>query len=114
MEQLNSNVQGSEFNAIGAGRVDLFPKISDHVDIVPLGTTSVTYTIPADARFLIFSPIQGYNFAVRRDEDAVYPAAAVTDGTGSFLNPAQLDVQGVTSLGIISNGNSFLSIEAFA
>ena len=113
MNKLLENVEESKFIHHRAGRIDVFPKMPTHVDQIALSATSVTYTIPTDARWLIFSPQAGIEFAVKADADAVYPAAAITDGSGSLLNPAQLDVSGLTSLGIISNESGFLSIAVY-
>jgi hypothetical protein len=110
---LTGNVDDSKHFHKAAGRVDYFLPTPTHVDVVALSTSNATYTLPAGARWLVFSPIGGANFAVRKDAVAVFPAAGVTNGTGSFLNPSQLDVQGVTSLGIISNESSFLSIAVY-
>jgi hypothetical protein len=112
-KQLMSNVQDSQYNAQLAGRVDLFPLVPGYVDQVELSTSSATYTIPTNAKFLIFSPASGAQFAVKEDAAAVWPAGSITDGSGSFLNPAQLDVGGITSLGIISNVSGILSIAVY-
>lgn len=113
MNQLLENVQDSDFNAMPAGRVDFFPKVAEHVDVVVLSTSNVDYTIPTDARFLIFSPTDETSFAVKKDATAVYPAGTITDGSGSFLSPAQLDVRGVTTLGIIGSASGYLTIAAY-
>ena len=113
MNKLNENVDESHFNHINAGRVDFFPKMAGHIDIVPVSTTTTTYTIPTDARWLIFSPASNFNYAIRKDEDAVFPAAEVLDGSGSLPNPAQIDVKGVTSLGIIADASGYLGIAVY-
>lgn len=113
MNQLLDNVQGSDFNHAPAGRVDFFPPVPDHVDQVSLSTSNVAYTVPASARFIIFFPQPGVEYAVRKNAVAVYPAAGITDGTGSILNPGQLDVKGVTTLGFISNSTGFLTMAIY-
>lgn len=107
------NVRDSRFNAQVAGRVDFFPPASDHVDVLSLSTANTVYTIPTGAKFIIFHPQAGLEYAVKRNGVAVYPAAALTDGSGSLLSPAQLDVDGVTSLGIISNETGYLSMAVY-
>jgi hypothetical protein len=113
MKQLMENVQSSDFNAQAAGRVDFFPPLTDHIDQLSLSTTNTTYTIPTSAKFLVFYPEAGLEYAVRRDNAAVYPVAAITNGSGSMLSPAQLDVEGVTSIGVISNRTGYLTIAVY-
>ena len=113
MKQLMENVYDSKFADQNAGRVDFFPTVTDEVDVVAVTTTSYTYVIPTGARFLIFYPSAGLEYAVRLNEDATYPSATVTDGSGSILCPGQLDVEGVTSLGIISNSAGPLTIAVY-
>lgn len=113
MIHLMENVRDSTFNDQNAGRVDFFPPLTDHIDVVGVTTTSYTYAIPTGAKFLIFYPAAGLEYAVRRNEDAVYPSVTVTDGTGSILSPGQFDVEGLTSIGIISNSAGPLTIAVY-
>jgi hypothetical protein len=111
MNQLTSNVQASTHNHIAAGRVDFFPRFPDHIDQVVLSTSSSTYTVPTGGKFAIFSC--NSDFAARADNDAVFPVAGVTNGSGSLLNPAQFDISGLTSIGFISNTDAVLTIAVF-
>lgn len=114
MKRLTENVDGSNFNAILAGRVDLFPPFPDYVDVVEVTTSNTTYTIPTGARFLIVASEPGVNYAMKQNGAATYPAAGVSDGTGSFINPTIFDVDGITSLGVIGKtGTIYLSIGVY-
>ena len=91
----------------------------DYVDVVVLGVaTAESYTIPTGARYIVFSAENPLavsaagavdvtneyqnDFYVRKGGTAAIPAADVSDGTGSFLNPKSLNVMGVGTLSLIS------------
>ena len=61
--------------------------------------TNETHTVPAGADYVIFSS-DGDFYAKPNGAAAV--ASDVTDGTASELNPLIWDLNGVTSLGLIS------------
>lgn len=110
----NVDVQIGGYNYAQGGRVDFFPQFPTYVDTVAVTGTSTTWTKPTGTKWVIFSASPGLSFAARKDAVAVYPTASVTDGTGSLLNPAQMDVSGVTTLGIIGNLSAPLSIACYA
>lgn len=60
-----------------------------------------SFTVPATARYVIFSSTCGVYY-VKTGGTAAVPAADVTDGSGSELNPAGYFIEGATSLGVIS------------
>jgi hypothetical protein len=113
MKQLMANVRDSKFNDQNAGRVDFFPPISDWVDQIALSTSNDEYTVPTWAKFIIFLPQSGIDFAVKLDGVAVFPAAGITDGSGCLLNPGQLDVTGATTIGFISDATGYLSLAVY-
>ena len=113
VKQLTDNIYGGDFSHLPSGRIDLFPNFPDHIDVVQLSTVSTTYTIPAGSRFLIFSAESGVDYAIKANGPATFPASGVTNGSGSFLNMTQCDVTGISSLGIISDTNGFLTIAVF-
>jgi len=91
-----------------------FPPPPAWVDQVSItGGTSATYTIPSGAIYLIISAEANVDFYITVDDDAVVPAAGITDGSGSFANMSQLNVRDVTSLGIISSDTTILTIAAY-
>ncbi|WP_028995843.1 hypothetical protein [Azonexus hydrophilus] len=74
---------------------------SDHIDVQALDArVAKTVTIPADARFVIFSSTG--DFYCRVDGEASLPMADVVDGTGSELNPTIRYIIGVATVSLIS------------
>ena len=57
--------------------------------------------MPSDAKYVIFSAEA--DFYAKKAGTAVVPSADVTDGTASELNPAGYDIEGVTTIGLISD-----------
>lgn len=114
MKQLTDNVQSGEHNGVHAGRIDFFPKVPDYVDHVVLSTVNATWAKPAGARWAVFSSTSECNFAVKANGAATFPAGAVTDGSGAFLNPTQFDVGDIATLGIIADGTGVLTIACYA
>ena len=62
--------------------------------------TNETHTVPAGADFVIFSA--DGDFYVKPNGAAAVPGD-VTDGTASEMNPKHWDLNGVTSIGLISS-----------
>ena len=62
--------------------------------------TNETHTVPAGADFVIFSA--DGDFYAKPNGAAAVPGD-VTDGTASELNPVIWDLNGVTSIGLISS-----------
>ena len=97
VEPLNVTTYGDQVNIM-----QFFPPAPEWVDQVAItGGASTTYTIPTGAVYLILSTPSASDFYVRLDAPAVVPAAGIVDGTGSFCNPAQLNVRGVTAIRMI-------------
>ena len=63
-------------------------------------STNETHTVPAGADYVIFSG--DGDFYAKPNGAAAVPAD-VTDGTASELNPVIWDLNGVTSIGLISS-----------
>jgi hypothetical protein len=83
------------------GSRHLLRRMPDYVDARVLGTdTNESITPPSDAKYVIFSSEAA--FWVRKDAAATVPSGDVTDGTASELNPAGYDIEGVTTIQIIS------------
>lgn len=64
-------------------------------------TTAESHTVPTGAKFVIFSSSCAAFYA-EPNATAAEPAADVTDGTGSELNPTAWQLVGVTTIGVIS------------
>jgi len=83
-------------------RLNFTPPFPDQIDQIAVTTTSGAYTVPEGIKYIIFAYEPGANIAVRAENTAVYPAAGITDGTGSLINPANFDVSGVSALHFIA------------
>lgn len=62
---------------------------------------SETHTIPATSRWVIFSA--NCDFHAKRGASAAVPAADVTDGSASELNPSAWFIEGQTQITVISS-----------
>lgn len=71
-----------------------------------------SHTVPTGARFVLFSGSCAA-FYVKNGGTAAVPAADVTDGSGSALNPSAWFIEGATSLGIISPTACVVTMEFF-
>lgn len=72
-----------------------------HIDARVLAAgVAETHTVPTAADIVIFS--SDGDFYARPNASAAVPAADVTDGTGSELNPVIWHLSGVTTIGIIA------------
>lgn len=79
----------------------LLRRMPTYVDVrVLAASTNEDHTVPADAKYVVFS--SEANFYAKRGGTAVEPAGDVTDGTASELNPVGYDIEGVTTIGLIS------------
>ena len=92
---------------------------ASHVDVKVLGAGSPeVYTVPANARFLVFS--SNDDFYVRPNEAGAVPSGDIADGSGSELNPAgyavydQAGTQKITTLGIASPAACVVTIAAYS
>lgn len=73
-----------------------------YTDVRVLGAASnEDHTVPTGSRWVIFSANCSEWYA-KRGGTAAVPAADVTDGTGSTLNPSGFDVNGITTIGLIA------------
>jgi len=88
-----------------------FLRTPQWVDQVSVSAINNAYTIPTGATKVVINGLS--NYYVRADSAAVIPAAGKTDGTGSFLNPTQLDVRGITTLNFIGDVD-YVTIAVFS
>ena len=87
--------------------------IPAHVDVrVLAANTNEDHTVPSTARLVIFSSSCAA-FYVKSGGTAAVPAADVTDGSGSALNPAGFDVEGITTIGLISPTACVITLEFY-
>lgn len=63
-------------------------------------STAESHTIPTGALWVVFS--SNCNFYANPNGTAAVPAADVTDGTGSELNPTAWRIEGLTSISLIA------------
>ena len=86
----------------GSNRAALAPPASDHVDARVLAAgVAETHTVPAGARYVVFSATA--DFYAKFGAAAAVPAADVTNGTASALNPTQRRIpDGATTIGLIA------------
>ena len=102
VRNLTRGVREAGQEHLQAGRLDFFPFFPEFIDVKAVTTSSSAYTVPANAKFIIFTYEPGANISVRRDATAVYPTGNITDGTGAMINPAQFDVSDCTTLNFIA------------
>lgn len=73
----------------------------DHIDArVLAANTAEAHTVPTGATHVVFSGTA--DFYVNYGGTAAVPAADVTNGSASELNPMAREIRGITSLGLIS------------
>jgi hypothetical protein len=86
-----------------------------YVDVRVLAAgVSETHTLPTGPGFVIFSP-NCATFYAKIGASAAVPAADVTDGTGSELNPSgYLFGKGVTQITLISPGACIVTLSFYA
>lgn len=102
---------------VGLGKADdneaFFLPAPQWVDQISLSAgVSATYTIPTGAKWIVISS-PNIAYYVKVDAAAVIPAAGITNGTGSFLAPTQLEVSGITSLGFICAAATYITISVY-
>lgn len=87
--------------------------LSPHVNQLALagGGPAETATVPAGASFVAWSATG--DFAVRSGGTAVYPAADITDGTGSFPNPAYSAVRPGETISVIAGASACIVALAY-
>ena len=78
------------------------PVFPTYVDArVLAANTNETHTVPTGAKYVVFAA-NCAAFYAKQGGAAAVPAADVTDGTGSALNPAGFGIDGISSIGLIS------------
>jgi len=95
---VNSPVKTKSGRANGPNAFALPAKSFTDWEVV--STTDVTHAVPANATTVLFSATD--DFAVNYDVAAEFPSGAVSDGSGSDLNPVVVDIQGVTNIHLIA------------
>jgi len=80
----------------------MLPVFPTYVDArVLAAAANETHTVPTGAKHVVFSA-NCAAFYAKAGGAAAVPAADVTDGTGSALNPAGFGIDGVATIGVIS------------
>lgn len=94
------------------GPQTLFKPLPTHIDAMSLGVaTAENYTVPTNAKYLVLSATG--DFYVRSSGTAAVPAAEITDGSGSDLNPVGYVVDGGETLSFISPAATVVTIAAY-
>jgi hypothetical protein len=70
-----------------------------------------THTIPAGARFALFSG--SGNFYARPNAAATIPGTSVTDGTSGELNPVIWDLNGVSTIGLVAPDDTIVTLSFY-
>lgn len=91
-----------EIPAAAGGPAAFLRVMPSYIDArVLAANTNENHTVPTGARFVIFSSSCAAFYA-KSGGTAAVPAADVTNGSGSELNPSGYYVVGVTTIGLIS------------
>ncbi len=82
----------------------------DYVDSVETSGSAVQFTVPAGARYVVFSAADNFAAAYGANPTAALPSgSAVTDGSGSELNPAVRRLDGIAKISVIGSCQITLS-----
>ena len=73
----------------------------DYVDSVELTGTTVQLTVPAGARYVVFSATADFYAAYGAAPTAVIPSGTTSDGSGSELNPAVRRLDDIAKIAVI-------------
>jgi hypothetical protein len=87
--------------------------LSNHADARALAAgVAESHTVPTGAKYVVFSSTTDFyaNFA----GVAAIPAADVTDGTASILNPQLRAIGQATAIGLISPAACIVTMEFYA
>ena len=88
---------------------------SDHVnDAVLAAGVAKQYTVPASANWVAFSPDGDFYAKFGANPTAAIPAADVTDGTGSVLNPTVRYINGVAKISLIASIATVVTMEFYS
>lgn len=86
---------------------------SDTIDArVLAGTVAESHTVPTGARFVAFSGTG--DFYVRYGNTAAIPAADVTNGTASELNPGVRMIEGHATIGLIAPADCVVTMAFYS
>lgn len=86
---------------------------SNHVDARVLAAgVAESHVVPRGARYVLFSA--NTDFYAKFDGTAAVPAADVTDGSASVLNPGLRGISGVATIGLISSSICVVTMEFFS
>ena len=95
----NAFVIPPEARGAFSSQLPVFPTYIDAR--VLAANTNETHTVPTGAKYVVFAA-NCAAFYAKQGGAAAVPAADVTDGTGSALNPAGFGIDGISSIGLIS------------
>lgn len=112
-QQLERNAENDKFGYFPTERAFLFPDFPDYIDTKAISTSSTSFTVPEWARYAILGYKGDVAIAVKKDSAATFPSGTVSDGSGSFVNPTQFGVGGMTSINVIGEDATVLSIAYF-
>jgi len=93
----------------------LIPLACNWVDNVVLeANTAANYTVPANAKVLIFSYSSANDVYVNNQGVAAIPAVAVANGTGSDIQPSGMFIVDTTTISFICAGAAIIAIRVYA
>jgi hypothetical protein len=97
------------FTGDGAGQNTFSRPAPDYVDArVLAAAVSEDQAVPTGARHVIFSATA--DFYAEKGGTAAVPAADVTNGTASELNPTIWSLDGVSTIGLIAPGATVITL----
>ncbi len=86
---------------------------SDYIDArVLAANTAESHTVPPGAKYVLFSA--NADFYAKFGAAGTVPAADVTDGTASELNPVLRSIDGATTIGLISAVTCIVTMSFFS
>lgn len=97
--------------ANGSTLVGLHVSSSVYANVLAANVAEVV-TVPAGAKYVLFSATA--DFYAKFGGAAAVPAADVTDGSASILNPELRAIDGASSIGLISAEACIVTMEFFS
>jgi len=92
----------------------LIPLACNWVDNVVLAAnTAANYTVPANAKVLLFSYSGANDVYVNAQAVAAVPALAVADGSGSDINPSGMFIVDTATVSFKSEGAAVIAIRVY-
>lgn len=76
--------------------------------------TAEQMTVPTGAKYVLFSGTANYYVSFGADPTAAVPAADVTNGSASCLNPGLRALDGAAKIGLISPTDCVVTMEFFS